>query len=85
MSAIAPRRSSKPAPALGGRPDAGAQARRQALAAADDQMSRAKEAFTRAALRCLRGELDAAQCVAAALVMVESARAALRACEATDG
>lgn len=66
----------------GGRPDAGAEARRRALAAADAQMARAKDAFTRAALRCLRGELDAAQHVQTALVMVESARAALRACEA---
>jgi hypothetical protein len=56
--------------------------RSRALAQADAQMVLAREAFSKAALRCLRGEQDAAQQVQAALAQVEAARAALR--EADD-
>lgn len=65
-------------------PDLKAEARRRALAVADEQMRMAKDAFTRAALRCLRGEQDAAHCVQAALAQVEAARAALRAAGGDD-
>jgi hypothetical protein len=52
--------------------------RRLALAAVDARLAMIRETFSRAALGCLRGELDAARQVQAALAQVESRRAALR-------
>jgi hypothetical protein len=59
-----------------------AEQRRIALAGVDARLAMIRELFSRAALHCLRGELDAARQVQAALAQVEAARAALR--EADD-
>lgn len=50
----------------------------RALADADARMTAAKDQFSRAALACLRGNLDAAVQVRTALSAVDQARAELR-------
>lgn len=58
--------------------DPKAEARRAAVAAADQQMANAKAAFSRAAVACIKGALDAEQRVRDALRAVDGARDALR-------